>query len=317
MTLVIENSSTQRRDEVLAAKLRALISGPQTEFIMEAHNGLSARIVAEAGFKGIWASGLSISASLGVRDANEASWTQTLEVVEFMTDSTDLPVLLDGDTGYGNFNSVRRLVRKLCQRNVAGVCLEDKIFPKTNSFIGDGQELADPDEFAGKIKAAKDSQLNDAFCVVARVEALIAGRGLTEALKRAETYHAAGADAILIHSKKSDAAEILQFAEYWQDRAPLVIVPTMYYAVPTERFIEAGIAAIIWANHNLRASVASMRRVCEAIHRERSLKDIENDLPRVKDIFDLVEQGELTQAECRYLPRGNGAEQVGAVGGVQ
>ncbi|WP_022972522.1 isocitrate lyase/phosphoenolpyruvate mutase family protein, partial [Xanthomonas maliensis] len=102
------------------------------------------------------------------------------------------------------FNSVRRLVQKLCQRNVAGVCLEDKMFPKTNSFIGDDQELADPSEFAGKIKAAKDSQSNDAFCVVARVEALIVGRGLTEALSRAERYHAAGADAILIHSKKSD-----------------------------------------------------------------------------------------------------------------
>lgn len=310
MTLAIERNALQRRDEVLASKLRALISGPQTGFLMEAHNGLSARIVAEAGFKGIWASGLSISASLGVRDANEASWTQTLEVVEFMTDSTDLPVLLDGDTGYGNFNSVRRLVRKLCQRNVAGVCLEDKIFPKTNSFIGESQELADPDEFAGKIKAAKDSQLNDAFCIVARVEALIAGRGLTEALKRAEKYHAAGADAILIHSKKSDAAEILQFAEHWQDRGPLVIVPTMYYAVPTERFIDAKIAAIIWANHNLRASVASMRRVCETIYRERSLKDIENDLPRVKEIFDLVEQDELTQAEHRYLPRGNALDPV-------
>ena len=303
MSTISDRDTSQRRDAMLGAKLRSLLSGRETAFLMEAHNGLSARIVAEAGFKGIWGSGLSISASLGVRDANEASWTQTLEVVEFMTDSTDLPVLLDGDTGYGNFNSVRRLVQKLCQRNVAGVCLEDKIFPKTNSFIGDAQELADPAEFAGKIKAAKDSQLNDEFCVVARVEALIAGRGLTEALKRAELYHAAGADAILIHSKKSDAAEILQFAAHWQDRSPLVIVPTMYYAVPTEEFIAAKIAAIIWANHNLRASVASMRKVCETIHRSRNLKDIEHELPRVKEIFDLVNQDELTEAESRYLPR--------------
>ena len=106
---------------------------------MEAHNGLSARIVEEAGFRGIWASGLSISAALGVRDNNEASWTQVLEVVEFMSDATDIPILLDGDTGYGNFNNMRRLVRKLEQRGVAAVCIEDKLFPKTNSFIGGGQ----------------------------------------------------------------------------------------------------------------------------------------------------------------------------------
>ncbi|PPU97535.1 phosphoenolpyruvate mutase [Xanthomonas hyacinthi] len=302
------NTSSQQfdgrhRDAYLASKLRALLTGQGTSFLMEAHNGLSARIVTEAGFEGIWASGLSISASLGVRDANEASWTQILEVVEFMTDSTDLPILLDGDTGYGNFNSVRRLVQKLCQRNVAGVCLEDKMFPKTNSFVGEDQELADPSEFAGKIKAAKDSQSHDAFCVVARVEALIVGRGLTEALSRAEQYHAAGADAILIHSKKSDGAEILKFAEHWQDRCPLVIVPTTYYAVPTQAFIDAKIASIIWANHNLRASVASMRKICAAIHRERSLSGIEAELPRVKEIFDLVDQDELTQAEGIYLPK--------------
>ncbi|WP_187513519.1 isocitrate lyase/phosphoenolpyruvate mutase family protein, partial [Pantoea eucalypti] len=128
------------------------------EFLMEAHNGLSARIVREAGFKGIWASGLAISAQFGVRDNNEASWTQVVDVLEFMADASDLPILLDGDTGYGNFNNVRRLVKKLEQRGIAGVCLEDKQFPKTNSFIGgERQPLAEIDEFCGKIKAGKDS----------------------------------------------------------------------------------------------------------------------------------------------------------------
>src|SRR3954470_9272467 len=111
-------------------ELKRLLESSDVEFLMEAHNGLSARIVEEAGFQAIWASGLSISASLGVRDNNEASWTQVLEVAEFMSDVTTIPILLDGDTGYGNFNSMRRLVRKLEQRNIAGVCIEDKLFPK-------------------------------------------------------------------------------------------------------------------------------------------------------------------------------------------
>jgi len=132
---------------------RELLQSGKTEFLMEAHNGLSARIVQEAGFAGIWASGLSISAALGVRDNNEASWTQVLEVCEFMSDATQIPILLDGDTGYGNFNNMRRLVQKLEQREIAAVCIEDKLFPKTNSFInGDRQPLADVEEFAGKIK---------------------------------------------------------------------------------------------------------------------------------------------------------------------
>src|SRR5207253_6841703 len=118
--------------------LKRMIQGAEMRFLMEAHNGLSAKIAEEAGFEGIWASGLSISASLGVRDNNEASWTQVLEVAEFMNDATNIPILLDGDSGYGDFNSVRRLVRKLEQRGIAGVCIEDKLFPKANSFI-DGE----------------------------------------------------------------------------------------------------------------------------------------------------------------------------------
>ena len=134
---------------------------------MEAHNGISAKIVEQAGFKGIWASGLSISAALGVRDNNEASWTQILEVLEFMSDATNVPILVDGDTGHGNFNNMRRFVKKLCQRNIAGVCIEDKIFPKTNSFIEQNQPLATIEEFCGKIKAGKDSQIDESFSIIA------------------------------------------------------------------------------------------------------------------------------------------------------
>src|SRR5471032_3187444 len=197
-------------------RLREMLLSNELEFLMEAHNGLSARIVREAGFKAIWASGLTISAQFGVRDNNEASWTQVVDMLEFMADASDLPILLDGDTGYGNFNNMRRLVRKLESRGIGGVCIEDKIFPKTNSFIdGEAQPLADMDEFCGKIKAGKDAQTDDDFCIVARVEALIAGWSLSEALKRAEAYRLAGADAILIHSKKSTPADIDAFMAEW------------------------------------------------------------------------------------------------------
>jgi phosphoenolpyruvate phosphomutase len=290
--------------------LRRELERPGLSFLMEAHNGLSAKIVEEAGFAGIWASGLSISAALGVRDNNEASWTQVLDILEFMADATSLPILVDGDTGHGNFNNVRRFVRKLCQRQIAGVCIEDKLFPKTNSFIGENQPLADIDEFCGRIKAGKDSQTDDAFSLVARVEALIAGHGLGEALRRAEAYHAAGADAILIHSKRSDASEIFAFAERWAGRCPLVIVPTMYYATPTEQFRAAGISTVIWANHNLRAALTAMRQVSRQIRSDESLMEVEGRIAGVRDIFRLVGNHELEAAEKRYLPERSVAKAI-------
>ena len=289
-----------------AARLRAALCGPELAFLMEAHDGLSAKIVEETGFKGIWASGLSMATALGVRDSNEASWTQVLEVLEFMSDATSIPILVDGDTGYGNFNNMRRLVRKLCQRDVAGVCIEDKLFPKTNSFVGEGQKLADIDEFCGKIKAGKDSQTDADFCIAARVEALIAGRGLDEALRRAEAYQAAGADAVLIHSKESSAAEILAFMREWDGRCPVVIVPTTYYGTPTEQFRQAGIGAVIWANHNLRAAIKAMRETARQIHDEQSIASVEGRIATLGEVFALAGNAELAAAEKRYLPGDDG-----------
>jgi phosphoenolpyruvate phosphomutase len=285
-----------------SARLRQMLTSNELEFLMEAHNGLSARIVREAGFKAIWGSGLTISAQFGVRDNNEASWTQVVDQLEFMADASDLPILLDGDTGYGNFNNVRRLVRKLEQRGIAGVCIEDKQFPKTNSFInGERQPLADVNEFCGKIKAGKDSQLDENFSIVARVEALIAGWGMDEALRRAEAYRLAGADAILMHSKLSKPDEILEFAREWAGRCPIVIVPTKYYSTPTEVFRKVGISAVIWANHQVRAAVSAMQAVVKDIYETQTLVNVEDRIVTVNEIFRLQDADEYSEAEERYL----------------
>ena len=286
------------------AQFREMLRSEQLEFLMEAHNGLSARIVEEAGFKGIWASGLSISAALCVRDNNEASWTQVLEVVEFMSDATRIPILLDADTGYGNFNNMRRLVKKLEQRGVAAVCIEDKLFPKTNSFINsEGQPLADLEEFTGKIKAVKEAQGDPDFCLVARLEGFITGWGLHEMLRRAESCHEAGADALLIHSRKATPDQVLAFASAWKRRCPLVLVPTTYYSTPVEVFEEAGISVIIWANHNVRSAISAMRETTRRIFNERSVRNVEDDIAPVKEVFRLQNADELMLAEERYLPR--------------
>lgn len=295
-------SAQDRSPSSRAEALRALLHEPRLSFLMEAHSGLSARIVEEVGFAGIWASGLTISALQGLRDNNEASWTQVLEVLEYMADATRLPILVDGDTGYGNFNNVRRLIRKLEERGLAGVCLEDKLFPKLNSFIGNAQPLADIAEFCGRLRAAQDSRRHDAFCIIARIEALVSGHSLAEALRRAEAYHAAGADAILIHSKKETATEILAFCSRWANRCPIVIVPTKYHATPTDVFRQAGISTVIWANHLLRSSISAMQETATRIFRDQSLANVEGRIAGLADIFRLTDQEELTRAMRRYLP---------------
>ena len=140
-----------------------------------------------------------------------------------------------------NFNNARILVKKLEQRGVAGACIEDKLFPKTNSLLGnsEGKPLASIEEFSSKIRAMKDTQKDPDFVVVARIEAFISGWGLDEALKRAEAYKAAGADAVLIHSKKSDDAEIASFCKAWNGKHPVIIVPTKYYTTPTQVTLNA------------------------------------------------------------------------------
>jgi phosphoenolpyruvate phosphomutase len=285
-------------------RFRKLLEGDELEFLLEAHNGISAKIGEEAGFKALWAGGLCMSAQFGVRDSNEASWTQVLEMLEFMADATSVPILLDGDTGYGNFNNVRRLVTKLEQRDIAAVCIEDKLYPKTNSFIdGNKQELAEIDEFCSRIKAGKDAQLDDDFAIITRVEAFIAGWGLGEALKRAEAYHEAGSDGILIHSALSTPTEVLAFKKEWGDRSPVLIVPTKYYATPTDVFREAGFSIAIWANHMLRAAIPAMQAAAKTLAAEQNLLSIEEEVAPVKEIFRLQGASELQDAEERYLPK--------------
>jgi len=285
-----------------ARRLRDLLHERSLTFLMEAHDGLSARIVERSGFGGAWASGFSISTSLGLRDSNEASVSQVLDTIEYMADATSMPIVVDGDTGFGNFNNARRLVRKLCQLGVAGVCIEDKLFPKTNSFFGSNHPLADIGEFCGRIQACKDSQLHDGFVVVARTEAFIAGRGLIEAIKRAEAYRDAGADAIFVHSRSTSPDEILSFGEAWSGELPLVVSPTTYHGVEARQLEEAGVSLVIWGNHNLRAAASAMRRTCEEILRSSSVAGVEPDLATLDDIFDLLDYDELAAAEARYLP---------------
>src|SRR5260364_70859 len=151
-------------------------------------------------------------------------------------------------------------------------------------------------------KGIKDAVPDPNFMLVARIEALIAGHGPAEASERAHAYAAAGADAILIHSRQSHADEVLSFAEAWGQQLPVLVVPTKYYRTPVEAYRRAQISTVIWANHNLRAAVASMRKVCNRILHEESIAGIEHEVASLEEVFGLLRYNELAAAERKYLP---------------
>ncbi|EFL30521.1 phosphonopyruvate hydrolase [Streptomyces viridochromogenes DSM 40736] len=287
--------------ESVGSRLKNLLHGPGTCQLMGVHDGLSARIAVAEGFEALWASGLCMSTARGVRDSDEASWTELLTLVGTMTEAAPgAPVLVDGDTGYGNFNTARRFAARAERVGAAGVCFEDKVFPKMNSFFGDGHQLAPIGEFSGKIKACKDTQRDPGFVVVARTEALISNLPMEEALTRAHAYVEAGADGLFIHSRMSTPQQIAEFMRQWDGSAPILIAPTTYHRPSLDDFAALGIAGCIWANHSMRAAFSAMRDVCQQIRADRGIFGVEERVAPLKEIFGLLDYESLEQDENRY-----------------
>jgi phosphonopyruvate hydrolase len=286
-----------------AKNLRKLFKKKQLTVIMGAHNGLGAKLVERAGFDGVWASGLEISASYGTPDASLISMYQFLESARSMNEVIDIPIVADCDTGYGNAMNVMYMVKRYEEAGIAGVSIEEKKFPKDNSLLDGGrQELLRVEEFAGKLEAAKSAQKNADFMVIARVEALIAGWGQEEAQMRAHRYAEAGADAILIHSKSSGPGEILEFVNNWDLDVPLVLVPTNYPSL-TEKEIEklGKVKLVIYANHGLRAAIRAMEGVFAKIKKNGGIYDIDEFLVPITHLFELQGVQEMKAYERKYL----------------
>src|SRR5919109_966654 len=231
-----------------ASKLRAALKRPGALKVVGAHDALSARLIEQAGFDGVWASGFAISASLKcIPDASFITSSEQLEIERNIAEAVNIPVIADCDTGYGNALNVMRTVTERERAGVAAICIEDNVYPKRCSFYaGVRRELIPIEEHCGKIKAAKSAQTVRDFVIIARTEALIAGWGREEALKRAHAYADAGADAVLIHSKSPTFDELRAVAKAWSGRVPLVVVPTIFDGVTAAELEEAGFKIVIY-----------------------------------------------------------------------
>ena len=281
--------------------IKDLLLSNNTEFIIEAHDGLSAIIAERSGFSGLWASGFAISAACGLRDCNELSWSQLLNVVSYMTNAVTIPVLIDADTGFGNYNNFRKFVINAEKIGASGACIEDKVFPKNNSFDNTGsQNLASISEFVGKIRAAKDS-VHSNFSIVARTEGYISGLDTDQVIERASAYAEAGADAIVVHSRQSTDIEIKSFMKKWTSNTPIVVIPTSYYNTSIEEFRQLNISMVILANYNIRAASYYMKKISEALSRHDDMEKIVKGVSSMQEIFELVDLNELKDANMRYL----------------
>jgi phosphoenolpyruvate phosphomutase len=278
-----------------------LISG---KFIRSigAHDGLSAKLVGEAGFETVWASGLEISTSYGLPDANILTMTQFLSQASQMNQATSIPIIADCDTGFGNVNNVIHMTEQYENHGISGLCIEDKQFPKVNSFIKGRQDLADIDEFVGKIKAVKNTQKDKNLVLISRIEALISGWGMEEALKRGLSYADAGSDAILIHSKKISPQEVKEFIKEFRKvkSTPIVLVPTTYIEFDEKEMIKLGVNIVIYANHVLRSRIKIQKEILTVLSKDKKLKNVENMVAPLEDVLKLSGIYEMVENEKLY-----------------
>ncbi len=278
--------------------LHELIESKPILKVMGAFDSMSAKLVEINGFDAIWAGSFAISATHALPDASILTMTEFLNVSSNIVQSCKIPVIADCDTGYGGPSNVSHTVKKFELAGVAAICIEDKTFPKQNSLLKNGKhELISEKEFVAKILAAKEAKSNKNFMIIARTEALIAELGMNEALQRATAYQNAGADAILIHSKKETPDEIFEFSESWKGKIPLVVVPTTYPTVGIDELIKNKFKMTIYANQTLRVAYSAMNNMLREIKDCKRISDIKQEMSSMEDIFELQKMYEIKNQE--------------------
>ena len=263
-----------------------------------AYDAMSAKLVELSGFDAVWAGSFAISAINNVPDASILTMTEFFTAASNMANACEIPVIADCDTGYGDATNVRYMVKKYENAGIAGICIEDKTFPKQNSLLeGGNNQLLSEKDFAAKILAATEAKQNKVFTIIARIEALISGMGIEQALQRAYAYEKAGADLILIHSKKITPEEIFEFSDLWKGSTPLVVIPTTYYSVNVDELIEHKIKMVIYANQTLRAAHFALSKLLKQMKNANNMSQLQNQMSSMDDIFKLQEMHDIKSQE--------------------
>lgn len=288
--------------EIRGCRLKRLLDAKNLVTICESHNGLSGLIVENTSvmednrkieFDGIWISSLTQSAAQAKPDIGYLDTTTRMTTLNDILEVTTKPIIYDGDNG-GPQEHFIFTVKTLERLGVSAIIIEDKIGLKKNSLFGTEvfQEQDNPEDFAEKIKAGKQAQITDHFMIIARIESLILEQGMEDAISRAKTYLDAGADGIMIHSRKKDFDEIKEFAKLYNElpnRKPLVVVPSSYNQVTEQELIDSGVNIVIYANHLLRAAYPAMVNTAKSILEHHRCKEASEEYcMKIKDIITLI-----------------------------
>lgn len=282
-------------------KFRRLLDAKPLVRLMEAHNGLTGLIVENAyfdgpegrrEFDGMWGSSLTESTAKGKPDIEAVDVTSRTNTLHDILEVTTKPIVYDADTG-GKVEHFQFTVRTLERLGVSVAIIEDKVGLKKNSLFGtDVPQMQDSIEgFCEKIKAGKAAQVTDDFMIVARIESLILDQGLEDAITRADAYIKAGADGILIHSRRKTPDEIFEFCDLYaklERRPPLIVVPSSYNQVTEQELIDRGERVVIYANHLLRAAYPAMMDTARSILEHGRSKEVDSKLLSIKDILELI-----------------------------
>lgn len=290
--------------DVRRASLRKLINIKGNVKILEAHNGLTGLIVEKTRqigedaivnqFDGMWISSLCDSTSKGKPDIELVDLTSRLNTVNEILEVTTKPIIIDGDTG-GKIEHFTFTVRSLERLGVSAIIIEDKVGLKKNSLFGTEAEQSQDDiaHFCEKIRAGKNAQITSDFMIIARIESLILGKGMKDALERADAYISqGGADAIMIHSIDKTGDEIRQFCKEYRKKEnaiPLVVVPTAYNQMYETELYELGVNVIIYANHLLRAGYKAMKEVAESILENHRSLECGDMCISIKEVINLID----------------------------
>lgn len=288
--------------EIRMKRLRRLIGAKRIVRILESHNGLTGLIIENTfvdvngmkqEFDGMWASSLTDSTSKGKPDIEAVDITTRLHDLNDALEVTTKPVIFDGDTG-GKVEHFVFTVRTLERLGISAVIIEDKVGLKQNSLFGtDAVQTQDTIEgFCNKIRTGKNAQITDDFMIIARIESLIAGKPVEDALERAFAYVEAGADGIMIHSKNKDGQDIKEFCQRFREKnqhTPIVAVPTTYNQFTEDELAEWGVNVVIYANHMLRSAYPAMVECAKSILTHgRSLEASEDYCMPIKEILELI-----------------------------
>jgi phosphoenolpyruvate phosphomutase len=274
---------------------RSVVSRGDVTRVAGAHDALGAVLAQEAGFDAVWSSSLGVSAARCLPDASLLTMTEQLQAANSMHKVLEIPVVADCDTGYGDIWNVAHMVHEFQSAGITAICIEDKAFPKLNSFADGPQRLLPTTAFAKKITTAKNAQAGDDFFVIARTEALIGGLQVADALERCHAYVDAGADAVLVHSKAPSKDEVLTFLKQWDGSRPVVIIPTSYPDWHADDARRAGVSVIIYANQGLRATISTLRATFRSVLENGSSTAVEETIASMSEVFSLQRLAEWSE----------------------